>query len=120
VGVESTCNWYWLVDGLLEADSRVHLANPAAMQQYRGRNQTADRSDARGLAPLLRLGGLPAGYLAPTAQRRGREWRRKRHHLVAPQSAKVRRMQNILLRNTDSRLSPTRSKQLRRAALARL
>jgi hypothetical protein len=36
--VESTYNWYWLVDGLMEADYRVHLANPAAMQQYSGRN----------------------------------------------------------------------------------
>src|SRR5215471_17436117 len=33
VVVESTYNWYWLVDGLMEADYRVHLANPAAMQQ---------------------------------------------------------------------------------------
>ncbi len=32
VVVESTSNWYWLVDGLREADYRVHLANPAAMQ----------------------------------------------------------------------------------------
>jgi transposase len=34
--VESTYNWYWLVDGLMEADYRVHLANPAAIQQYNG------------------------------------------------------------------------------------
>ncbi len=31
--VESTSNWYWLVDGLMDADYRVHVANPAAMQQ---------------------------------------------------------------------------------------
>ena len=36
VVIESTYNWYWLVDGLMEADYRVHLANPAAMQQYSG------------------------------------------------------------------------------------
>jgi hypothetical protein len=36
VVVESTDNWYWLVDGVMEADYRVHLANPAAMQQYSG------------------------------------------------------------------------------------
>jgi len=30
VVVESTYNWYWLVDGLLEAGYRVHLANTAA------------------------------------------------------------------------------------------
>ena len=34
--VESTYNWYWLVDGLMDADYRVHLANPAAIQQYSG------------------------------------------------------------------------------------
>jgi transposase len=33
VGVESTYNWYWLGDGLMDADYRVHLANPAAIEQ---------------------------------------------------------------------------------------
>jgi transposase len=47
VVVESTYNWYWLVDGLMEAEYRVHLANPAAMQQYSGLKHTDDRSDAR-------------------------------------------------------------------------
>src|ERR671933_989159 len=51
--VESTYNWYWLVDGLMEAEYRVHLANPAAMQQYSGLKYTDDHSDARWLAPLL-------------------------------------------------------------------
>ena len=36
VVVESTYTWSWLVDGLMEAGSRVHLAHPAAMQQYSG------------------------------------------------------------------------------------
>ena len=26
--VESTYNWYWLVDGLMAAGYRVHVANP--------------------------------------------------------------------------------------------
>jgi transposase len=47
VVVESTYNWYWLVDGLMEAGYRVHLANPAAMQQYSGLKYTNDQSDAR-------------------------------------------------------------------------
>jgi len=34
--VESTYNWYWLVDGLMEAGFKVHLANTAAIQQYSG------------------------------------------------------------------------------------
>jgi transposase len=34
--VESTSHWDGLVDGLMAADSRVPLANPAAMQHYSG------------------------------------------------------------------------------------
>jgi transposase len=30
--VASTYHWYWLVDGLMEAGYRVHLANTAAIQ----------------------------------------------------------------------------------------
>ena len=36
VVVESTYNWYWLVDALMEAGYAVHLANPSAIQQYSG------------------------------------------------------------------------------------
>ena len=54
--VESTYNWYWLVDGLMDADYRVHLANPAAIQQYSGLKYSDDHSDARWLGHLLRLG----------------------------------------------------------------
>ena len=63
--VESTYNWYWLVDGLMEASYLVHLANPAAIQQYSGLKYTDDHSDARWLAHLLRLGVLPEGYIIP-------------------------------------------------------
>ena len=59
--VESTYNWYWLVDGLMEQGYRVHLANTAAIQQYNGLKYTDDDSDARWLAHLLRLGVLPQG-----------------------------------------------------------
>ncbi len=34
VVVESTFNWYWLVDGLVDADHTVHLANPAAARNW--------------------------------------------------------------------------------------
>jgi transposase len=71
--VESTYNWYWLVDGLMEADYRVHLANPAAIQQYSGLKYTNDQSDARWLAHLLRLGVLPEGYIYPKAERAVRD-----------------------------------------------
>ena len=38
IAVESTYNWYWLVDGLMDKGYRVSLANPAANEQYKGRS----------------------------------------------------------------------------------
>src|SRR5207248_7259080 len=103
--VESTYNWYWLVDRLMEADYRVHLANPAAIQQYSGLKYTDDHSDARWLAHLLRLAVLPEGYIYPKAERAVRDVLRKRAHLVRQQTANVLSLQNIIVRNTGVRLS---------------
>jgi transposase len=106
--VESTYNWYWLVDGLMEAGYRVHLANPGAIQQYSGLKYTDDHSDARWLAHLLRLGVLPEGYIYPKAERAVRDVLRKRAHLVRQQTATVLSLQNIIVRNTGVRLSAKR------------
>jgi len=65
VVVESTFNWYWLVDGLIEAGYEMHLANPAAIKQYEGFKYTNDFHDAFYLADLLRLGILAEGYIYP-------------------------------------------------------
>lgn len=43
--VESTFNWYWLVDGLMDAEFKIHLANTAAIQQYSGLKHGDDNSD---------------------------------------------------------------------------
>jgi transposase len=62
LAVESTFNWYWLVDGLIEAGypvHLVHLVNTAAVKQYEGLNYSDDHCEARWLAHLLRLGILP-------------------------------------------------------------
>jgi hypothetical protein len=67
---ESTFNWYWLVDGLMDLGYRVHLANPAAIQQYSGLKYTDDDSDALWLAEMLRLGILREGYIYPKAAAR--------------------------------------------------
>jgi transposase len=112
VVVESTYNWYWLVDGLIEAGYRVHLANPAAMQQYHGRKYTDDHSDARWLAHLLRLGVLPEGDIYPKAERAVRDLLRKRVHLVRQHTSNVLSVQNILARNTGSRFSGKRIQEL--------
>jgi len=61
VAVESTFNWYWLVDGLVAAGYPVKLVNTTAVQQYSGLKYTDDDSDAEWLAEMMRLGILPTG-----------------------------------------------------------
>ena len=76
--VESTFNWYWLVDALMDAGFKLHLANPAAIQQYSGLKHADDHSDARWLAEMLRLDILPEGYIYPRELRAVRDLMRKR------------------------------------------
>jgi transposase len=115
--VESTYNWYWLVDGLMEADDRVHLANPVAIQQYSGLKHTDDRSDARWLAHVLRLGVLHEGYIYPKAERAVRDVLRKRAHLVRQHTSNVLSVQTILARNTGLRFGVKQIHKLTKEAL---
>jgi len=110
--VESTYNWYWLVDGLMEQGYKVHLANTAAIQQYEGLKYTDDNSDARWLAHLLRLGVLPEGYIYPRADRPVRDLLRKRSQMVRQRTTNLLSIQNLLTRNTGSSLSANRVKGL--------
>jgi len=70
VVVESTFNWYWLVDGLQEAGYTARLANTIAIQQYSWLKHSDDHHDARWLAHMERLGILPVGYIYPREPRR--------------------------------------------------
>ena len=110
--VESTYNWYWLVDGLMEQGYKVHLANTAAIQQYNGLKYTDDNSDARWLAHLLRLGVLPEGYIYPKQERAVRDLLRKRSQLVRQRTANLLSIQNLVTRNTGSSISANQIKGL--------
>src|SRR3972149_5795203 len=110
--VESTYNWYWLVDGLMEQGYKVHLANTAAIQQYEGLKYTDDHSDARWLAHLLRLGRLPEGHIYPRAERPVRDLLRKRSQMVRQRTTNLLSIQNLLTRNTGSSMKASRVKGL--------
>jgi transposase len=110
--VESTYNWYWLVDGLMEQGYKLHLANTAAIQQYEGLKYTDDHSDARWLAHLLRLGVLPEGHIYPRADRPVRDLLRKRSQMVRQRTSNLLSIQNLVTRNTGSSLNAKRVKGL--------
>jgi len=112
VVVESTYNWYWLVDGLVNHGHRVHLANTSAIQQYSGLKYTDDESDARWLATLLRLGLLPEGYICPPEVRGVRDLVRKRGQLVRHHTSHLLSIENLILRNTGVRITANQVKGL--------
>jgi transposase len=110
--VESTYNWYWLVDGLMDQGHCVHLANTAAIQQYEGLKYTDDHSDARWLAHILRLGVLPQGYIYPKQERAVRDLLRKRGQMVRQRTANLLSIQNLITRNTGNSINANRIKML--------
>jgi transposase len=103
VAVESTFNWYWLVDGLMDAGFKVHLANPAAMKQYQGLKYADDVSDADWIAEMLRLGILPEGYIYPKEDRAVRDLLRRRSRLVRQRTANIVSVLGIMSNNTGRR-----------------
>lgn len=115
--VESTYNWYWLVDGLMAAGYKVHLANTIAMRQYDGIKYTDDITDARYLAHLLRLGILPEGYIYPKEERAVRDLLRKRQHLVQQRVTQHLSLKSHIARHTGERLSSLKIKRLNDASL---
>ena len=118
VVVESTYNWYWLVDGLIENDYTVHLANTLAIKQYNGIKHTNDETDARFLAHLLRLNILPTGYIYPKAQRHVRDVLRRRLLLVRQRTAQLLSLQSMIMRHTGTRLTGHQVKRLTQEKLA--
>ena len=105
VAVESTFNWYWLVDGLMERGYHCDLVNTAAVKQYEGLKRTNDQYDAFWLAHLMRLDILPTGYIYPKQARAVRDLLRKRLHLVRQKTTNILSIQNQYWRNTGRKLS---------------
>jgi transposase len=112
VVVEATYNWYWLVDGLMEAGHEVKLANPSAIKKYDGLKHRGDQADARYLAHLLRLGILPTGAVLPKELRATRDLARKRMQLVRNRTLHILAAENITAREYGSRISSNQVKQL--------
>jgi transposase len=112
VAVESTYNWYWLVDGLADHGYPMRLVNTAAVPQYDGLKYSGDESDARHLAHLMRLGILPVGYIYPREGRVIRDLLRQRFVLVRQGVSAMQRVQGAWARHTGQCLSANAFRKL--------
>lgn len=112
IAVESTFNWYWLVDGLQDAGYRVLLANPAKIEQYQGLKHSDDKSDAFFLAEMLRLKILPTGYLYERSQRSVRDLLRRRMGLVRQRTHLILSLKSLHQRMTGQALATSATKTL--------
>jgi len=113
VVVESTYNWYWLVDGLMDQGYTVHLANPNAIQAYDGLKHTDDKWDSFWLAHMLRLGILPVGYIYPKQQRSIRDLLRRRLMFVRQRTSQILSLQSMITRNRGLNFSGAQIKRFR-------
>jgi len=115
VVVESTYNWYWLVDGLQEHGYKIHLANPSAIKQYEGLKHTDDQWDSFWLAHMLRLNILPEGYIYPKEERPVRDLLRRRLLFVKHRTAHILSLQSMISRNLGTQMSANAIKRLEQA-----
>jgi len=112
VVVESTYNWYWLIDGLHEEGYKVHLANPSAIKQYDGLKHTDDKWDSFWLAHMKHLNILPEGYIYPKEERPVRDLLRRRLLFVRQRTAQILSLQSAIARNLSLKMSGRAIKKL--------
>ena len=108
IAVESTYNWYWLVDGLQDHGYTVVLANPAAMEQYNGLKHADDKSDGFFLAERARLNILPTGNICDRKVRPLRDLLRRRMGLVQKRTSLILSLKSLHTRMTGRDLATRR------------
>jgi len=107
VVVESTYNWYWLVDGLPH-ERGLPGANPSAIKQYEGLKTVDDKRSSLWLANLI----LPTGYIYPKEERPLRDLLRKRLQLVHHRTAHILSVKNVFARSLTLRMKSEEIKKL--------
>lgn len=103
--IESTFNWYWLGDGLMEQGYKVKLANPAKFEKYNDLKYTDDKTDTFFLTDMERLNILPTGHIYPRAERGIRDLLRRRMLLVQQKTSHILSFQSLISRQTGGSIS---------------
>jgi transposase len=112
MAVESTFNWYWLVDGLRAQGYSIDLANPAKIAQYSGMKHVDDKDDAFHLADLQRLNILPKAHVYDPELRPVRDLLRRRTNLVQQRTALLLSFKSLYTRTTGQTLALNDVKKL--------
>jgi transposase len=112
MAVESTFNWYWLVDGLRAQGYPLDLANPAKIEQYSGLKHADDQDDAFHLAELQRLNILPKAHVYDPQLRPVRDLLRRRTNLVHQRTALILSFKNLYTRTTGQKLDLADTKRM--------
>jgi len=99
VVLESTLNWYWIVDGLQEAGFKVKLAHIFGLRMITGAKVKTDRRDAFSLAKLLRLDAVPEAYIYPKEKRPTRDLLRRRNRMAALRGSAYMSMKTVLFQH---------------------
>ncbi len=120
LAVESTFNWYWLVDGLRREGYPIDLANPAKIQTYSGLKHTDDQDDAFHLAELQRLGILPKAHVYDPELRPVRDLLRRRIKLVQQRTTLLLSFKSLYARTTGQGLDLSDAKKLTPAEASKL
>jgi transposase len=96
--IESTFNWYWIVDGLMKRQVPVTLAHSLKLAAITSAKVKTDKRDALTLAQLLRAKMIPISYVYPAEQRPLRDLLRQRWDAVALRADEYRKMRGRLYR----------------------
>jgi transposase len=83
IAIETTGNWYWLIDEMEKAGHTPSLVHAAKAKLMMGQINKTDKLDAWGLAILARNGTLPKVWIPPGELRDQRELPRMRMALTS-------------------------------------
>ena len=99
--LEALSSATWVVRLLRENAQDVTLVHPGGVRLIVQSKKKSDKVDARALADLLRLGRLPAAYIATDEERALRGLVRHRDALRGEESSKKNRVHAILAQNDE-------------------
>ena len=122
IGVESTFNWYWLIDELIATKVPVFLGHALYIKRQSGKKNKSDAVDARTIADMLRTNRFPLAYIYPPEMRATRDLLRRRHFFVQHRAGTLTHIQNTFCQwgNPDSLRAEVQRKTTRRSLIKKM